>query len=73
MKLIALVGSFLLFIYLLGVLVMTSVNVSRYLFSDEVTGEFFWNRQLTIVLWPLIIISEEGRDTLTSMWNREQD
>lgn len=72
MKLIALVGSFMLFLYLAGVVWMTSVNISRYVFSDEENAEPFWIRQFTIFLWPLGIISEEGRSALAYFWSKDQ-
>ena len=71
MRLLALFGSLALFCYIAVVVWMTSINVSRYLFSNEVEATAFWNRQFTILLWPLIVISEDGRKVLADFWTKE--
>ena len=72
MKLLALVGSLALFIYIAVIIYCTAVNISRYLFSEETTSGKFWEREVTIILWPLIILTEDGRETLIAFWSKEQ-
>lgn len=71
MRLLALTGSLLLLVYILGVIVLTCVNLSRWLFDLERNGEGerFWRRQGIIFLWPLVIMTAEGRAVLIYIWN----
>lgn len=70
MRLLALSGSVLLAAYILGLIAMTAVNISKALFElnrDEQAYRF-WARQGLIFLWPLVGITKEGRATLTTIW-----
>jgi hypothetical protein len=72
MRLLELVGSLALFVYIVTVVFLTSVNLSKFLFALHREREsHFWARQTTIFLWPLIIISREGREALAIIWQRE--
>lgn len=73
MRLIALCGSLALSLYIGVVVWLTSINISRYIFSSEYTADPFWNRQLSILLWPLMIISEDGRKAMADFWKKEED
>jgi hypothetical protein len=73
MRLLALTGSLALFVYIAVTLWLTSVNLSKHLFADPEGENFFWERQGTILLWPLMIISEEGRAALALIWKKETE
>lgn len=74
MRLLALAGSLALFVYVVVGVWLTSVNISRFVFSEhEDTTELFWVRQFTIFLWPLMLISEEGRKALAIFWSKETE
>lgn len=71
MKALALVGSLGLAIYFIAVLALTFHNVSRLIFSldeDPDDGPNFLARQTTIILWPLVAVSSEGREFLRTIW-----
>lgn len=71
MKLLAIAGSIALFVYIIGVLALTFHNVSKGMWALE-TGEprliRFFMREIMIVLWPLVVCSEEGRHALRVIW-----
>ena len=69
MRLLALSGSLALFVYIVVVLAFTFVNVSKWFFGLDPEEYDFLARQGTIMLWPLVIISEEGRAALKAIWN----
>lgn len=71
MKFLGLLGSLGFCIYIVALIVLTSVNVSRYMFDidRDREGPKFWKRQLLILLWPLVIITAEGRAVLYFVWN----
>lgn len=76
MKLLALVGSFLLFVYFVGVVLLTFHNVSKTLFGhtfENEAGVRFWMRQILILLWPLVLASEEGHYALKVIWTGRDD
>lgn len=76
MKLIAIAGSILLFIYLIGVILLTFHNISKtafgHVFEDE-PGVRFWMRQILILAWPLVLASEEGHYALYVIWTGKDD
>ena len=76
MKLLALVGSLALFIYIVVTLVLTFHNVSKTLFGHTFqndAGIRFWMRQFLIAAWPLVLASEEGRYALYVIWTGKDD
>jgi hypothetical protein len=77
-KLLALVGSLALFIYIAGALVLTFHNLSKGMFTvEEPEGDSrltrFFMREIVILLWPLIMASEEGRHALRVIWTGKED
>jgi hypothetical protein len=75
-KLLALVGSLALFIYIVVLVVLTFHNVSRTLFGhtyQHEAGVRFWMRQFMIILWPLALASEEGKYALYVIWTGKDD
>lgn len=73
MKLLALTGSLALFVYIAVVVWLTSVNFSKHLFAEQGSEDLLWTRQATILLWPLMLISEEGREALALIWKKETE
>ncbi len=73
MRLLALTGSLALFVYIAVVVWLTSINFSKHIFADEGAEDLLWPRQATILLWPLMIISEEGRAALAIIWKKETE
>ena len=73
MRLLALTGSLALFVYIVVAIWLTSVNFSKHLFADEGEEDLLWTRQGTILLWPLMVISEEGREALALIWKKETE
>lgn len=71
MKALALFGSALLLIYLFVVVGLTALNVSKWLFGLEDEEYDFFSKQATIMIWPLMVISAEGREALAIIWNGE--
>lgn len=75
MKALAILGSLAFAIYVIVVLALTFYNVSRLLFkidADESDGPSFIARQSTIILWPLVAVSGEGREFLRVIWKGNQ-
>jgi hypothetical protein len=70
MKALAFFGSLFLGIYILMTLAFTIVNISKVLFelNREEQGYRFWARQGLILMWPLVAITKEGRETLAVIW-----
>jgi hypothetical protein len=76
MRLLALVGSLALFIYIVAVVLLSFHNFSRTLFGhtfEKEAGTRYWMRQIMIMLWPLAIASEEGRYALYVIWTGRDD
>lgn len=76
MKILALIGNLILIIYLLGLISLTFHNISKTLFGhvyENESGIRFWMRQIMIILWPLVIASEEGRYALYVIWTGKDD
>jgi hypothetical protein len=76
MKLLALVGSLALFIYFVGLLTLTFHNISKTLFGhvfEAEAGTRFWMRQIMLIMWPLVLASEEGRYALYVIWTGKDD
>lgn len=76
MRLLALLGSLGLMIYIIGVGFLTFHNVSRVLFGhtfEHEAGTRFWMRQLLILMWPLVLASEQGRYALYVIWTGKDD
>ncbi len=76
MRLLALVGSLALFAYLLGILILTFHNISKLMFGhifEESPRVRFFMRQILIMLWPLVLVSAEGRRALVIIWKGEND
>jgi hypothetical protein len=76
MKLLALVGSLLLFVWIVGMLLLTFHNVSKTVFGhtfQHEPGVRFWMRQILIFLWPLVLASEEGQYALYVIWTGKDD
>jgi hypothetical protein len=77
MKLLALVGSLALFIYIIGVLTLTVHNISKSMWAlddgEENRLVRFFMRQIVILLWPLMMVSEEGRHALHVIWTGKLD
>jgi hypothetical protein len=70
-KALALTGSLAFAIYVVVTLALTFHNVSRLVFGlgeDPEDGTNFLARQTTIILWPLVAISSEGREFLRVIW-----
>lgn len=76
MRLLALIGSLMLFVYIVGALMLTVHNVSKTLFGhvfENEPGVRFWMRQILILLWPLVLASEEGHHALKVIWTGRDD
>lgn len=77
MKLLALTGSLLLFVYIIGLLLLTFHNLSKGVFALETGGDSrlvrFFMRQIMILLWPLVLCSSEGRHALHVIWTGKDD
>lgn len=70
MKLLAVLGSLLFVIYILVVLSLTVVNVSKMVFGDlEERHTKFGMRQAMIMIWPLACITHEGRNMIRLIWD----
>jgi hypothetical protein len=76
MKLLALVGSLAAFVYFIGLLTLTFHNISKSMWALE-TGENrlvrFFMREIIILLWPLMMASEEGRHALHVIWTGKEE
>lgn len=70
MRLLELIGSAFLITWFVGMIIMTAMNLSRFLFTLEGGDQqtHFWSRQFTIFVWPLIALSSEGRLLLIMLW-----
>lgn len=76
MKFLGLLGSLVFIVYVVGVLSLTFHNVSKTLFGHTYQHEpfvRFWMRQILIILWPLVLASEEGRYALYVIWTGNND
>jgi hypothetical protein len=76
MKAFAMLVSILLIIYVVALLALTWHNISRTLFGhtyENEPGVRFWMRQIMIILWPLVIASEQGRHALRVIWTGNND
>jgi hypothetical protein len=78
MKLLGIIGSLMVFFYVVGVLGLTWHNVSRWLFTLEEPNKDkpatrFWMRQFMILIWPLVLPSREGRRALRVIWTGVDD
>jgi hypothetical protein len=75
-RLLALIGSLMLLAWIIGMLVLTFHNISKtffgHTFQDDPLVRFFM-RQLLIVLWPLVLASEEGHYALYVIWTGRDD
>jgi hypothetical protein len=75
-KLLALVGSLILFVYIVGVLLLTYHNLSKSMFALE-TGDNrlvrFFMREILVLLWILVLGSAEGRHALRVIWTGKED
>lgn len=76
MKFLAMLGSLLLIVWIVGMIVLTWHNVSKtvfgHVFEDE-PGVRFWMRQILIIAWPLVIFSKEGHYALHVIWTGRDD
>lgn len=70
MRLLAVLASLALAIYVVGVLFFTVSNISKLIFSFKRhdLGYKFWSRQGIILTWPIALMSEEGRTALPIIW-----
>jgi hypothetical protein len=77
MKALALFGSLALGIYIIGALALTFHNFSKGFFGLETGGDSrllrFFMREILIVLWPLVLVSSEGRHALKVIWTGRDD
>jgi hypothetical protein len=76
MKLLAMIGSLILLVWIVGMLLLTFHNVSKTLFGhvfENEPGVRFFMRQILIILWPLVLASEEGRYALRVIWTGRDD
>lgn len=76
MKALAIFGSLAVFGYVFGVMLLTSVNVSRAFFDlcpDQEGRRGFWSRQGLIFLWPLAMLSENGRNAFALIWAGDEE
>lgn len=76
MKLLALAASLFIFVYVVGFLLLTAHNISKYLFTLEDNDDQlvrFFMREIMILLWPLVLFSEEGRHALRVIWTGKED
>lgn len=76
MRLLAFFGSLALLIYFCGLVALTFHNFSKSMWAVE-DGESrlvrFFMRQIVIVLWPLMLVSAEGRHALKVIWTGRED
>lgn len=71
MKLLAILGSFALFVYLVVLIIMTVMNVSRTLFDPLIKGHDghgFLARQGFLVIWPIAVFSRSGIAVFKLVW-----
>lgn len=77
MRLLAIVGSLLLLIYFVGLLTLTFHNLSKGMFGLDTEGDSrlvrLFMRQILILLWPLVLVSAEGRHALRVIWTGKED
>lgn len=76
MKLLAIAGSILLFVWIVGVLLLTFHNISKTVFGHTYQDDphiRFWMRQMLIIFWPLVLASEEGQYALYVIWTGKDD
>ena len=76
MRLLALIGSVLFIIYIVGFIMLTFHNISKGFFAlgdDRIRLTRFFMRQIIILLWPLVLASGEGRHALRVIWTGKDD
>lgn len=76
MRLLALLGSAALLVWLVGIAVMTFHNLSKFMFGhtfEQNSRVRFFMRQIMIVFWPLVLASAEGRRALDIIWKGKWD
>lgn len=79
MKFIALLGSLMFIVWLVGVLTLSFHNLSKGFFGlDNYVKPYhrlvrFWMREFVILLWPLVLASAEGRHALRVIWTGKDD
>jgi hypothetical protein len=75
-KLLALMGDLFLIVWIVGILMLTFHNISKTVFGhtfEKEAGVRFWMREIMIILWPLVLASEEGRYALYVIWTGRDD
>jgi hypothetical protein len=76
MKMFAMLGDLVLFIYLAGVAVMTIINASRAMFDPYIKGQDemgFMARQGMIFIWPFAMFSDSGQKAFGLIWKGRYD
>jgi hypothetical protein len=71
MKLLAMMGDLILITYLIGLILMTVMNVSRSMFDPMILGEDkmgFWARQGMVFVWLLAMFSDSGIKAFRIIW-----
>jgi hypothetical protein len=75
MKLLAMIGDLLLIVYIIGLILMTVMNVSRSLFDPMVGTDKmgFWPRQGMVFIWLLALFSESGIEAFKIIWTGDHE
>jgi hypothetical protein len=71
MKLLAVLGSIAIFVYIMGLILLSVMNVSRAMFDkyiQENEGFGFLARQGMVFIWPLALFSNSGQKAFKLIW-----